>query len=102
MHTGTPTISPAGPSPTEPPERSPHTAPRRPQQTSNDAQVPAESVRVTDRPTGQGGRAYLVERGLETKGELDAVVADYLGQAAKLDCPPVAVCPLESMLEVSA
>jgi hypothetical protein len=59
-------------------------------------------VRVTDRPASQGGRAYLVERGLETKGELDAVVADYLGQAAKLDCPPVAVCPLESMLEASA
>jgi hypothetical protein len=59
-------------------------------------------VRVTDRPVGEGGRAYLVERDLETKGELDAVVADYLAQAAKLDCPPVAVCPLESMLEASA
>ena len=35
-------------------------------------------VRVTDRPAGDGGRAYLVERGLETKGELDALVADYL------------------------
>jgi hypothetical protein len=53
-------------------------------------------VRVTDRPASQGGRAYLVERGLETKGELDALVADYLGQATKLDSPPLAICPLES------
>ena len=27
-------------------------------------------VRVTDRPTGSGGRAYLVERGLESYDEL--------------------------------
>lgn len=59
-------------------------------------------VRVTDRPAGQGGRAYLVERGLETSGELDALILDYLEQAAKLNCPPVAVCPLESILEASA
>jgi hypothetical protein len=59
-------------------------------------------VRVTDRPAGEGGRAYLVERGLETKGELDAVVADYLEQAAKLNCPPVAACPLESIAEANA
>ena len=52
-------------------------------------------VRITDRPAGQGGRAYLVERGLETKTELDALVADYLQQATKLDCPPLASCPLE-------
>jgi hypothetical protein len=59
-------------------------------------------VRVTDRPASQGGRAYLVERGLETKGELDALVADYLGQATKLDSPPLAICPLESNLEANA
>jgi hypothetical protein len=35
-------------------------------------------VRVTDRPVVRGGRAYLVERGLETKAELDALIADYL------------------------
>ena len=35
-------------------------------------------VRVTDRPAVQCGRAYLVERGLETKSELDALIADYL------------------------
>jgi hypothetical protein len=52
-------------------------------------------VRVTDCPLEPGGRAYLVERGLQTKGELDALLADYLEQAAKHNCPPVATCPLE-------
>jgi hypothetical protein len=56
-------------------------------------------VRVTDRPATGGGRAYLVERGLETKGELDALIADYLEQTAKLNSPPVAACPLESILD---
>jgi hypothetical protein len=47
-------------------------------------------VRVTDRPVVQGGRAYLIERGLESKTELDALVADYLAQAERLDMPPLA------------
>jgi hypothetical protein len=59
-------------------------------------------VRVTDRPAGNGGRAYLVERGLETKSELDALIADYLQQASKLDSPPLAVCPLENNPEANA
>ena len=59
-------------------------------------------VRVTDRPAGEGGRAYLVERGLETKSELDALIADYLQQATKLDSPPLAVCPLENDPEANA
>ena len=46
-------------------------------------------VRVTDRPAADGGRAYLIERGLESKAELDALVADYLEQAAQLDRPPM-------------
>jgi hypothetical protein len=54
-------------------------------------------VRVTDRPAGRRGRAYLVERGLETKSELDALIADYLQQAAKLNTPPLAVCPLHTL-----
>jgi hypothetical protein len=53
-------------------------------------------VRVIDRPAIQGGRAYLVERELDTKGELDALIADYLQQATKLDTPPLAACPLEA------
>jgi hypothetical protein len=58
------------------------------------------SVRVTDRPAAAGGRAYLVERDPHTKGELDALLADYLKQAAQHDRPPVAACPLESDPEV--
>jgi len=53
-------------------------------------------VRITDRPTDQGGRAYLVERGVDTKSELDALIADYLHQATQLDSPPLAICPLEA------
>ena len=73
------------------PESPTHAAPRRPPATRDDGAAPAESVRVTDRPADKGGRAYLVERGLETKGELDALILDYLDQAAKLDSPPLAV-----------
>ena len=46
-------------------------------------------VRVIDRPARGCGRAYLVERGIESKAELDALVADYLEQAAQLDQPPM-------------
>jgi hypothetical protein len=49
-------------------------------------------VRVTDRPAGTvqtGDRAYLVERGLELKGELDALIADYLATAEKLAAVPM-------------
>ncbi len=53
-------------------------------------------VRITDRPASQGGRAYLVERGLDTKSELDALIADYLHQTTKLDTPPLAMSPLEA------
>jgi len=35
-------------------------------------------VRVTDKPAGGRGRAYLVERELETRRELDVLIADYL------------------------
>jgi hypothetical protein len=71
------------------PERPQHPAPRRPQPTRDHTPSPAESVRVTDRPAAHGGRAYLIERGLESKAELDALVADYLDQATQLDRPPM-------------
>jgi hypothetical protein len=52
-------------------------------------------VRVTDVPQKAGGRAYLVERGLEEEGPnanaaLQALVADYLRQASVLDAVPMA------------
>ena len=59
-------------------------------------------VRVTDRPAAVGGRAYLVERELETRAELDALIAEYLAQAAQLDGIPVVACPLESYLDAIA
>jgi hypothetical protein len=53
-------------------------------------------VRVTDVPARGHGRAYLVERELEQDGyeALQALVADYLDQAALLEDVPMAVSPL--------
>jgi hypothetical protein len=52
-------------------------------------------VRLTDVPLAAGGRAYLVERGLEEEGPnanaaLQAVIADYLQQATVLNEVPMA------------
>jgi hypothetical protein len=52
-------------------------------------------VRVTDVPLAPGGRAYLVERGLEDDGAnayaaLQALIVDYLRQASILDQVPMA------------
>jgi hypothetical protein len=52
-------------------------------------------VRVSDIPDGKG-RAYLIERDLDTKAELDAVVSDYLRRAANLRTVPMAVIPVET------
>ena len=59
-------------------------------------------VRVSDLPSGPGGgRAHLVERGLEQDGHaaLTALVDDYLAQAARLGRVPMATSPLERYLE---
>ena len=52
-------------------------------------------VRVTDVPAHAGGRACLVERGLEQEGSnanaaLEALIADYLQQTRRLDAIPMA------------
>ncbi|HEV2924169.1 MAG TPA: hypothetical protein VGW98_09070 [Solirubrobacteraceae bacterium] len=49
-------------------------------------------VRVTDRPANGPGRSYLVECGLEQEGysALEALLADYIRQAHKLDEIPMA------------
>ena len=53
-------------------------------------------VRVVDVPAGGRGRRYIVERGLTSIGELEAIVADYLQQAAVWDAVPAEpVCLLE-------
>jgi len=50
-------------------------------------------VRVTDVLLAPGGRAYLVERGLEEEAALQALIADYLRQASILDeVPMAAIC----------
>jgi hypothetical protein len=48
-------------------------------------------VRVTDNPANGHGRAFLIERELEQDGNaaLQALVADYLAQAAKHDEIPM-------------
>ena len=45
-------------------------------------------VRVVDVPAGGRGRRYIIERGLSSMSELEAIVADYLQQAAVWDAVP--------------
>lgn len=56
-------------------------------------------VRVSDVSRLPGGRAYLVERGLEqganANAALQALVADYLQQASLLDEVPMAASPID-------
>jgi len=59
-------------------------------------------VRVTDRAATAGGRCYLVERGPQTKAELDALVTDYLAEAQRMDAPPLASCPADRYLDAVA
>ena len=49
-------------------------------------------VRVSDVPADGGGRRYLVEREIGSMAELEALVADYLQQAAKWDAIPAVPC----------
>jgi len=55
-------------------------------------------VRVTDNPASGRGRAYLVERELETKRELDALIADYLASAERLQAVPMGESPMDCYL----
>ena len=47
-------------------------------------------VRLVDVPTPGRGRRYLIERELTSMAELEAIVADYLEQAARWDAIPAA------------
>jgi hypothetical protein len=49
-------------------------------------------VRVSDIPASGHGRRYLVEREIGSIAELEALVADYLQQAAKWDAIPAVPC----------
>lgn len=46
------------------------------------------TVHISDIPTGDQGRVYLVEKGLTSMAELQAIVDDYTAQAAELGHPP--------------
>jgi hypothetical protein len=48
-------------------------------------------VRVTDKPARGGGRSFLVERGLTSKAELEAIVADYIRESERRDEPAAIV-----------
>jgi hypothetical protein len=50
-------------------------------------------ARLIDAPADGGGRRYVLERGLTCMAELEAIVADYLQQAARWDAiPALPVC----------
>jgi hypothetical protein len=52
-------------------------------------------VRLVDEPADGGGRRYVIERELTVMSELEALVADYLDQAATWGVIPAAgCCPL--------
>lgn len=58
-------------------------------------------VRVTDRPVApvdEHHRAHLVENDLESKAELDALIADYLASAEQLQAVPAAAVPYDIAL----
>jgi hypothetical protein len=56
-------------------------------------------VRVVDRPAASGERAYLIDRGLETTSELDALIADYRATAERLQAIPMSESPVDRFLE---
>ena len=61
-------------------------------------------VRVTDHPAAERGRCFLVERELEHEGPgayaaLQALIADYLVQARRLDAVPMSSSTVRHHLE---
>ncbi len=62
-------------------------------------QCVGRSVRVTDNPASGRGRAYLVERKLETKAELDALTTDYLSSAERLHAVPKSELPIDRYVD---
>lgn len=45
-------------------------------------------VRLVDEPADARGRRYIIERELTCMAELEAIVADYIEQAARWDAVP--------------
>jgi hypothetical protein len=62
-------------------------------------------VRVTDRPAGTvtaESRAHLVDNDLDSRAELNALVADYLAEAQRLQMIPAAAIPFDIALAALA
>jgi hypothetical protein len=45
-------------------------------------------VRLVDVPVSERGRRYLIERGLTSMAEVEAIVADYVQEATRWDAIP--------------
>jgi hypothetical protein len=60
-------------------------------------------VRLVDEPADGDGRRYVIERELTVMAELEAIVADYLEQAATWHVIPAAgCCPFQAEREDAA
>jgi hypothetical protein len=61
-------------------------------------------VRVTDRPADDGGRSYLIERGLEQDGyaALQALIDEYRRDAQRLNRVPMATSAIRDTIEHEA
>jgi hypothetical protein len=61
-------------------------------------------VRVTDRPADDGGRSYLIERGLEQDGyaALQALIDEYKRDAQRLNRVPMATSAIRDTIEHEA
>jgi hypothetical protein len=59
-------------------------------------------VRLVDVPADGPGRRYVIERGLTSMAEREAIVADYLAQTARWDAAPAEpVCLLDGIVEAT-
>jgi hypothetical protein len=61
-------------------------------------------VRLTDRPADDGGRSYLIERGLEQDGyaALQALIDEYKRDAQRLNRVPMATSAIRDTIEHEA
>jgi hypothetical protein len=57
------------------------------------------AVAVVDVPASDYGRVYLIERHLESKAALDALVADYLTTSRRRGAPGATCPPVETLAD---
>lgn len=56
-------------------------------------------VRLVDVPASQHGRRYVIERGITSMAEVEAIVNDYVRQAARWDTIPAEPYGLTDAIE---